>query len=218
MHWYSAGAQGIGKDTLIEPIKHAVGPWNFQEVSPINVMGRFDGFLRSVVLRVSEARDMGEVNRYQFYDHMKSYLAAPPDVLRVDEKNLREYSILNCCGVILTSNYKSDGIYLPADDRRHFVAWSEYTQSDFSEGYWNSLWHWYAHGGLGNVAAYLSELDITAFDPKAPPPKTPAFWAIVDASRAPEEAEIADVLDLMGNPPAITLAQLTAKASGEFEA
>ena len=30
-------------------------------------------------------------NRFAFYDHMKAYTAAPPDVLRVDEKNLREY-------------------------------------------------------------------------------------------------------------------------------
>ena len=28
------GAQGIGKDTMLEPLKHAVGPWNFHEVSP----------------------------------------------------------------------------------------------------------------------------------------------------------------------------------------
>ena len=28
------GEQGIGKDTLLEPVKHAVGPWNFDEVSP----------------------------------------------------------------------------------------------------------------------------------------------------------------------------------------
>jgi hypothetical protein len=28
-----------------------------------------------------------------------SYTAAPPDVLRVDEKHLREYSVPNCCGV-----------------------------------------------------------------------------------------------------------------------
>jgi len=55
---------------------------------------------------------------------MKSYLAAPPDVLRVNEKHLREYYVMNCCGVIITTNHKADGIYLPADDRRHFVAWS----------------------------------------------------------------------------------------------
>ena len=30
------GLQGIGKDTVLEPVKHAVGPWNFNEVSPAN--------------------------------------------------------------------------------------------------------------------------------------------------------------------------------------
>jgi hypothetical protein len=29
--------------------------------------------------------------------------------------NLREHSVFNCCGVIITTNYKTDGIYLPAD-------------------------------------------------------------------------------------------------------
>jgi hypothetical protein len=84
------GLQGIGKDTLLEPVKYAVGPWNFNEVSPNQIAGRFNGFLKSVILRVNEARDLGEGNRFQFYDHMKAYTAAPPDVLRVDEKHLRE--------------------------------------------------------------------------------------------------------------------------------
>jgi hypothetical protein len=85
------GNMGIGKDTMLEPVKRAVGPWNFCEVSPTNLLGRFNGFLKSVVLRVSEARDLGDVNRYQFHDHMKSYTAAPPDVLRIDEKFTREH-------------------------------------------------------------------------------------------------------------------------------
>ena len=38
------GAQGIGKDTALEPIKRAVGPWNFCEVSPHHMLGRFNGF------------------------------------------------------------------------------------------------------------------------------------------------------------------------------
>jgi hypothetical protein len=106
------GNQGIGKDTLLEPVKRAIGPWNFCEVSPAQIMGRFNGFLKSVILRVSEARDLGDVDRFKFYDHMKSYTAAPPDVLRVDEKHLREHSIFNVCGVIITTNHKMDGIYL----------------------------------------------------------------------------------------------------------
>jgi len=162
------GHPGVGKDTLLEPVKRAVGPWNFAEVTPRQLLGRFNGFAKSVILRVNEARDLGDVDRYAFYDHMKAYTAAPPDVLRIDEKNLREYNVINCCGVIITTNYKADGIYLPADDRRHFVAWSDRKKEEFQPKYWNDLWGWYEREGYGHVAAYLASLDISAFDPKAP--------------------------------------------------
>jgi hypothetical protein len=165
---------------------------------------------------VSEARDLGDVNRFQFYDHMKAYTAAPPDVLRVDEKNLREYAVLNCCGVTITTNYKTNGIFLPADDRRHFVAWSELRPNDFDGNYWNNLWRWYERGGDGHVAAFLHEHDISHFNAKAPPQKTAAFWEIVDANRSPEDAELADALDEMGNPAATTLDRVKVRCSGDF--
>jgi len=209
------GAQGIGKDTLLEPVKHAVGPWNCQEVSPTQILGRFNGFLKSVILRVNEARDLGEFDRFKLYDHMKAYTAAPPDVLRVDEKNLREHPIINCCGVVITTNHKTDGIFLPADDRRHYVAWSDLTKEDdfFRGEYWNELWRWYENGGLRDVTAFLEQRDLSNFNAKAPPPKTAAFWAIVDASRAPEEPELADAIDKLDNPDALTLAQLQTKST-----
>jgi hypothetical protein len=202
------GLQGIGKDTLLEPVKYAVGPWNFNEVSPAVMLGRFNSFVKSVILRISEARDLGDFDRYAFYDHSKAYIASPPDVLRCDEKHLREHAVLNVCGVIITTNHKADGIFLPSDDRRHYVAWSHLTKDDFASDYWLSLYGWYADGGLQDVAAYLSTLDLTDFDPKAPPPKTAAFWEIVEGNRAPEDAELADALDLLGNPDAVTLALL----------
>jgi hypothetical protein len=86
---------------------------------------------------VSEARDLGEVNRFAFYEHMKVYTAAPPDVIRVDEKHLREHAVFNVCGVIITTNYKTGGIYLPPDDRRHYVAWTDLTKEDFEPAYWD---------------------------------------------------------------------------------
>ena len=184
------GTQGIGKDSLIAPVRYAVRIWNCQEVSPPQIMGRFNGYLRSTMLRISEARDLGDGDRFKFYEHAKTYTASPPEFLRVDEKNLREIPVVNCVGVIYTTNHKTDGIYLPADDRRHYVAWSDLTKEDerLGETYWQKLWHWYDVEGNRAVAAYLRERDIHHFDPKAPPPKTPAFWAIVDANRAPEEA------------------------------
>jgi hypothetical protein len=163
-----------------------------------------------VILRVSEARDLGEFDRYMFYDHMKAYTAAPPDVLRVDEKNRAEYAIPNVCGVIFTTNHKTDGIYLPADDRRHFVAWSDLDKSAFSTDYWGKLWNWYEHGGCDVVAHYLQELDLASFNPKAPPPQTNAFFEIVNASRSIEDAEMADALDLLHRPDAVTIAGVIA--------
>lgn len=210
------GKQGIGKDTLIEPAKRAIGAWNFQEVSPQQALGRFNGFLKAVILRISEARDLGDVDRYAFYDHMKAYAAAPPDVLRVDQKHVNEHSIMNVVGVIITTNNKTDGIYLPADDRRHYVAWSELTKDDFTAAYWNELWGWYNGGGDRDIAAYLRNLDISKFDAKAPPPKTSAFWEIVGASNSPEDAELADAIDRLGTPDVFTLDQLSAKATGDL--
>ena len=69
----------------------------------------------------------------------KPYTASPPDVLRVDEKNLRDYPVFNVCGVIITTNHKAGGIFLPPDDRRHYVAWSPCRREDFDEGYWKRL-------------------------------------------------------------------------------
>jgi hypothetical protein len=152
------------------------------------------------------------VSRYAFYDHMKVCCAAPPEVLRIDEKFIREYYILNCCGVLVTSNHKIDGIFLPADDRRHYVAWSDSCKEDFEKDYWRKLWASYDAGGDRAVLAYLKQLDLSSFDPKAPPPKTAAFWEIVDANRAPEDAAVADAIDLLGRPDAITLAMIKMKA------
>jgi hypothetical protein len=152
------GGQGIGKDTFLEPVKEAVGAWNFIEISPQHIIGRFNGYLKSTILRINEARDLGDIDRYGMYEHMKAYTASPPDVLRVDEQNLREYSILNCTGVIVTTNHKTNGIYLPADDRRHFVAWSDLTKDDFNEEYWSKLWSWYHDGGNEHVAASMRSI------------------------------------------------------------
>jgi hypothetical protein len=202
---FIGGPQGIGKDTMLYPVKRAVGPWNVQEILPPALLGRFNGFVKAVVLCINEIHDLGDVDRYGLYERLKAFTAAPPDIIRVDEKHLREYAVFNVCGVILTSNFKTSGLYLPPDDRRHYVAWSDLNKDDFKEKYWRDIYAWYDREGCRHVAAYLKQLDISAFDPKAPPPKTDAFWEIVDSNRAPENAELADALEALGNPDALTI-------------
>ena len=79
---------------------------------------------------------------------------------------------MNVLAGIVTTNHRTDGLYLPADDRRHFVAWSEATKEDedFQGDYWKNLWGWYyGENGIENVAAYLRQRELSGFDPKAPP-------------------------------------------------
>lgn len=42
-------------------------------------------------------------------------------------------------------------------------------------------------GGAVHVAAHLDAVDLSTFDPKAPPKKTDAFWEIVNASVPPDQ-------------------------------
>jgi hypothetical protein len=102
-------------------------------------------------------------------------------------------------GVVFTTNHLSDGLYLPAEDRRHYVAWSECTLGEFDPDYFTRLFRWYEAEGYGHVEAYLRRMDLRDFDPKAQPPKTAAFWEMATASASPEYMEIASALDEIAN-------------------
>jgi len=223
------GSTGIGKDTILEPLKLGVGPWNFKEVSPQDIMSSYNDYMQCVVLRISEAHDLGDINRYAFHDHMKTILAAPPDVIRVNGKYMPQHYVLNVAGVIYTTNNRFDSVYLPPNDRRTYVAWSEIQSADFVKEFWTSFYGWYAAGGLEDVVAYLAEYDLAEFDAKAPPRKTEAFWQIVGAGAAPENSELADILDALGakenlkdvggehhGPVATTLAKVIGEAQGDL--
>jgi len=221
------GNVGVGKDTLLAPAVQAVGPWNCSEVSPDNLFEPFNEYLKAVLMRVSEARDIGDVSKFQLYERMKTVGAAPPETLRVNEKNKPAHHIVNIVGAIVTTNHKTASLYLPADDRRHYVAWSDVAHADFdseqdkgdASKYFDALWNWYLQeDGFKHVAAYLATLDISGFNPKAPPPKTPAFWAIVDANRPSEESEIVDLLETIGNPPVVTLEWMAQCAQDDLAA
>ena len=132
---------------------------------------------------------------------MKYYLASLPETLRVDEKHLREHYILNVCGVAMTTNHKVDASIC----RRTIAA----IMSAGATRCWRTsravtekAVRVVRARGLRPCRGLPGLARSSGFDPKAPPPKTPAFWAIVDANRAPEDAELADVLDALNNPDA----------------
>lgn len=207
---FLGGHMGIGKDSILVPVVQAVGPWNCNEISPERLLGQFNGFVKCVVLRISEARDLGDQTRNEFYERIKTLLVVPPPTLEVNEKHLRSHWVPNICGTIITSNHQ-DALFLPADDRRFYIAWSPLKKEDFEPGYWTDLHKWFENGGNEAVAHYLATLDLSDFDAKAPPPKTAAWKRMATMSRAPEDAELADVIEKLGNPDAVTIEQVKSR-------
>jgi hypothetical protein len=206
------GPTRIGKDTLLEPVKAGVGHWNWAESSQSEILGsQFNPYAKSVVLRISEARDHGP-DRFKFYEATKTLIAAPPDVLMVNEKHARPYAVPNVCSVIFTTNNRSDGLYLPLDDARHFVAWSPVDNSAFSEGYFAELHSWLHSGGAWDVVDMLAQEDLRSFRPKTIPEKTEAFWTMAQSGSAPEDADLATVLDLMKQPSVVTIHGIASRA------
>ena len=64
----------------------------------------------------------------------------------------------------------------------------------------------------------MQNLDLADFNPKAPPPQTSAFFAIVNASRTPESAELADALDALARPVVVTIAAIIKVTTPGFAA
>jgi hypothetical protein len=226
-----AGDPGIGKDTLLCPIRDAVGPWNCEEIQLHNLGSAFNDYQGCVFLRISEARDSGDgtmrgrIDRYTLNDRMKPLLAAPPETFRLNRKWEPEYQAFNVCGVLITTNHP-DALYLTPDDRRYDVVLSQRVAADFTASFFTEFYRWYyQEGGIGHVIAYLRALDLSKFNPHAAPPKTEAFWGMADADLNAEDAELEDALDALGKtnpndktkiirPDALTLGELAAKAPG----
>jgi hypothetical protein len=213
-----AGPEGIGKDSLLEPLITALGQDNCQEVLPETVMGRFNTFLKSVLLRVSELHGISDAHKKEFGNRMKTIVAAPPAQHRIDQKYINEFHVPNITKVICTTNETRSALYLNADARRYYIAGTRFTKEQHPPDFFDSYHDWGESGGFQNVAAYLLNLDVSGFKPKAPPPKTAAWYQMVDHSVHPETMGFQDLIERLsdenGNPPAVvSLEMLREEAS-----
>lgn len=203
-----SGVHGTGKDTLLVGLQHAVGNKNFRAIKPHQVAETFTPWMRSVVVQVSESRDMGEgyvaISRFELYERCKDLAAAPPAALDCNEKHKGQYPVANVMRLILTTNHQVDGLYMDPQDRRHYCAWSDAPKMTEAEA--NAMYAWYeTGGGLDAVAYYLRTLDLSGFNPKAAPPRTAWWHQLVSGGQSAEEEKFSDALDKLGRPEWTTL-------------
>ena len=222
------GATRIGKDLILYPVTHAIGEWNFESTTALTVMNepKFNPYLEAVICLIHEVEDFGDENRFGFYARMKPWLGGTAvSVLKVADKNVKVHPVVDVAGFVIGTNHKIRGLFLPPDDARHYVAWSyrtwddwgDATQDELVEKYHAPLFKWFdEEGGNERVAHYLRNLDLSKFNPKAPPPKTAAWHEIVNARRDPDVGGLERILDSLDNPPAVTVAEV-ARADSKQE-
>jgi Bifunctional DNA primase/polymerase, N-terminal len=235
------GTTGIGKDTILEPVPYAVGHWNFAKTLAHTVMEepKYNMWAEAVITLLDEAKDdLGDRTNVGFYNRLKPLLGGTAkNVIMVRNLYIAAHPIIDVAFIIITTNHKIRGMFIPEDDRRIDVMWSNRVRSDWEchkptlaengevlvtadanlvREYFKPLYDWYENGGFEAVSYYLHTLDVTDYEPKAPPPKTAAWYEIVESSIDPATNELVTVLEKMGNPAGVTLTEvgIAAAAAG----
>jgi hypothetical protein len=213
-----SGVHGIGKDTLLAPLRHAVGHRNFAIIKPSDLVDSTNPWVASRVVQISESRDMGDsgftgITRYEMYERCKDLAAAPPATLLCNDKYIRKHQVLNVLRLVVTTNHGVDGLYIDPEDRRHYCAWSDAEKMSEDEG--TAIWEWYNAGGLDYVANYLATLDLTArgWNRSARPAQTAWWHQLVEGGRPAEDNRFNDAVEKLGKPQWITT-HMVAEAGG----
>ena len=125
-------------------------------LSPTHLLGRFNSFAKSVILRVNEARDLGEIEPLQL-------LRSQQGLHRRTARRAARRREASARILRVQLPWRSD--HHQPQDRRHLPASRRPPplrgvvgshQGGFPPDYWNKLWGWYETGGFGHVAAYLA--------------------------------------------------------------
>ena len=203
-----AGDQGVGKDTAIEFCAPAFGHWNMANIEPGDMDTNFNEYAASVLVRVSEAANLHDMNKWAFNERMKVLIAGTPDHVTINPKYGQKYSVRLHCGVVLTTNHMLSGIYIPQDDRRYDVieaatkAEMGIAEDAVAREYFSELWDWFLEGGDAHIAAFLAERDISRFSASNGQRKTNAHKLVVSVNTASDHW-LLDVLDELGEPAAV---------------
>lgn len=193
-----SGAQGIGKDSMLLPLRMAVGESNATEIGPDEISSNFNNFVKSVLIVINEVRPHKNGSfATSFYNRLKPILAAPPEQLKMEAKYQNPIYVQNVCRVVMTTNDPLD-MYIPDVDRRIFVMHSNLPSpknDPKAAPYYRKLHRYLANGGCDAVIRWLLKRDVIDFDPSEPPFDTDGKTAIIEANKQVRRSFADDILD-----------------------
>ena len=189
------GHGGSGKDTMWAPFMWAVcGPQlvNRGLIDGDTINSQWGYALESEVILLNELKEPEARERRQLANRLKPIIAAPPEYLVVNRKGLHPYDTLNRAFVLAFSNDMIP-LTLSSDDRRWFVVWSQAGRMDQKAA--SDMWRWYKQGhGFAQIAQWLYDRDVSAFNAGATPPMTDVKASLVENSMSSAESSIVEMI------------------------
>ncbi len=184
-----SSAEGVGKNLLFEAIAEIIGQKHACVIGQKDLGGSFNSWAKNRLLVIGdEVLSSGDRREA---DQFKGLITGT--MLRINEKNQPEYDIANYTSFVFLSNH-GDAVHLEDGNRRYFVA--EITAKPLSREFYEAFAEWRDSGGLAALHYNLvNDVDLTGFNPKAPPPMTDAKLAMVSAGRSGLEQWMEDAME-----------------------
>ena len=189
------GNGGSGKDTMWAPFMWAVcGPAlvNRGLIDGDTINSQWGYALESEIILLNELKEPEASQRRALANKLKPIIAAPPEMLTVNRKNLHPYDMVNRAFVLAFSNDLLP-LTLSSDDRRWFVIWTSAPKMEKVDA--DAMWDWYKkEGGFEHIAQWLYARDVSAFSAGATPPMTDTKANLVEHSMSMAESFIVDLI------------------------
>lgn len=201
-----SGAQRIGKDAALAPLKTAIGMWNSKNIDPDDLFSQYRPWVETLMLTVDEVRpSKDDFHASSAYNILKPMIAAPPDTLGCNDKYTKMRHVINRMRVFITTNDWMS-MYIPPEDGRMFIMHSDlktmWHKAEGKEDYFTDLFAWFDAEGAGHIAAWLKKRDLSKFNPKGEVLKTRG-WEVISSSWGEPEDCIAAALDRLNKPPVV---------------
>lgn len=184
--------EGAGKDYLLYPLLAAMGR-NGMVISGEELMDGFNDYLLTTKYLHFNEVDLGDCRMSRTVgNRLKPIAAAPPLTLRVNQKGVKRIEVRNIVNGTMSTNGRVP-LEIIGVSRRYYAMWTDFTTRD-EEGevsnawnaYWDTRWKWMEGGGVDACIWYLrNRVDISSFNPGAPPPMTDYLRDIAYAAQTP---------------------------------
>ncbi|MCG5532363.1 DUF5906 domain-containing protein [Halorhodospira sp. 9621] len=198
-HLVLGGRPGCGKDTILQPVIRALGRHNVAQLQAHELQQPWTDFLEGTALVV--VQEMNSFERKAVMDRLKPLLARPPEEVRINAKNQRQYTLPNITAWVFLTNHEN-AIAIETGDRRFFVVWSDFSKPNWPEERFGELYRWMEQeGGWRSVAAWLTQRELSeGFNAKGAAPHTTAKAHMQTMTEPALKQDIREILSNQEGP------------------